>query len=44
LLVDDGQLVAVFDRSEMVAQRRAAARDCDMWIETAFDRSYPPIR
>jgi hypothetical protein len=44
LLVDDGQLVAVFDRSEMVAQRRAAPRDCDMWIETAFDRRYPPIR
>jgi hypothetical protein len=44
LLVDDGQLVAVFDRSEMVAQRRAAPRDCDRWIETAFDRRYPLIR
>jgi hypothetical protein len=43
LLVEDGQLVTVFDRSGMVAQRRSAARDCDMWIETAFDRSYPPI-
>ena len=43
LLVEDGQLAAVFDRSEIVAQRRAAPRDCDMWIETAFDRRYPPI-
>jgi hypothetical protein len=43
LLVDDGQLVTVVNRSEVMAQRRAAPRDCDMWIETAFDRRYPPI-
>ena len=43
LSFDDGRLVAVFDRSELVAQRRTAPRDCDIWIETAFDRRYPPI-
>jgi hypothetical protein len=43
LSFDAGRFVAVFDRSQLVAQRRAAARDCDIWIETAFDRRYPPI-
>lgn len=42
LLFDDGRLVAVCDRSELMKQRRAAARDGDTWIETAFDRRYPP--
>ncbi|MBV9720541.1 MAG: hypothetical protein JO082_01300 [Mycobacterium sp.] len=43
LSFDDGGLVAMFDRSEVVGRRRDAPRDCDRWIETAFDRRYPPI-
>jgi hypothetical protein len=43
LLLAYGRLVEVFDRSESVARHRAASRDCDKWIETAFDRRYPPI-
>jgi hypothetical protein len=43
LLFDDGQLVAVCDHSELLAQRRSAPRDGDIWIETAFDRRYPTI-
>jgi len=43
LLVDDGRLVAALDCSASVAQRRAAAGEYDKWIETAFDRKYPPI-
>jgi hypothetical protein len=42
VLFDDGRLGEVCDRSELVAQRRAAPRDFDTWIETAFYRSYPP--
>jgi hypothetical protein len=51
LLFDEGQLSEVADRSELMAQRRAAQgtlsptdpRDFDLWIETTFDRSYPPM-
>jgi hypothetical protein len=43
LSFDEGRLVAAFDRSELLTQRRTAPRDCDAWIETAFDRRYPPI-
>ena len=43
LLFDEGLLGQVADRSELFAQRRAAPRDFDGWIETTFDRSYPPM-
>ena len=51
LLFEDGRLSAVADRSELMAQRRAAQgtlsptdpHDFDIWIETTFDRSYPPM-
>jgi hypothetical protein len=51
LIFDDGSLTAVHDRSELMAQRRAAQgtlspkdlRDLDVWIDTTFDRTYPPM-
>ena len=43
LLFGDGRLGEMADRSELIAERRAALRDFDTWIETACYRSYPPM-
>jgi hypothetical protein len=51
LTFDDGRLDAVHDRSEPMAQRRAAQgsltptdlRDLDAWIDITFDHSYFPM-
>jgi hypothetical protein len=47
LTFDDGQLLTVGDRSELMAQRQAAQgtltptdlRDLDAWIDMNFDQS-----
>jgi hypothetical protein len=43
LLFDKGLLGEVADRSKLMAQRRAAPRHFDSWIEATFDRRYPPM-
>jgi hypothetical protein len=48
LIFDHGRLVAAYDRSEAIAQRRAAQgalqpereEDVTAWVEETFDRSY----
>ena len=43
LSFSDGRLGEMADHSELMAERRAAPRDLDIWIETAYHRSYPPM-
>jgi hypothetical protein len=43
LSFSDGRLGEVADHSELTAERRAAPRDLDIWIETAYHRSHPPM-
>jgi hypothetical protein len=51
LTFDEGRLEIAKDRSELMAQRRAAQgslsptdpRDIDAWVEMTFDHSYPPM-